>query len=289
MVYKYKIIKEANILDKYGQCWVMITGSSSGQGKQFAIQLANKGFDIILIGSKGIYDVEKIIKNNNSTKTICIEKDFRNAMEDNFFNDINDTINNLDGELGILINNIGHRTGWNPYHEMDNKLIKDTIICGTIIQSILTKIVIKYFLKRKHKSAIINVTALCVHSGNLISNHISVPFLSVYEASNAFGFYHSNSIYNEYKNKIDIITLCPGAVITENTKYLQNIPFNVPHHIFVKNSIKQLGNFTGVLYGHWKHEFISEFVKFMPFIKDNILFNVGNKISNEYMNKKKMI
>ena len=31
-----------------------------------------------------------------------------------------------------------------------------------------------------------------------LSNAISIPYLSVYEASNAFGYFHANTIYKEY-------------------------------------------------------------------------------------------
>jgi hypothetical protein len=37
--------------------------------------------------------------------------------------------------------------------------------------------------------------------GNLFSPDISVPYLNVYEASNAYTFYFTNSIYKEYKDK----------------------------------------------------------------------------------------
>ena len=49
--------------------------------------------------------------------------------------------------------------------------------------------------KNKYKSALINMTAQCMHMniGAGVSNEISVPYMSVYEASNAFGFY-SNSV-----------------------------------------------------------------------------------------------
>ena len=41
-----------------------------------------------------------------------------------------------------------------------------------------------------------------------LSNEICVPFLSVYEASNAYGFYHANSIFKEYKDKFDLVQNC---------------------------------------------------------------------------------
>jgi hypothetical protein len=80
---------------------------------------------------------------------------------------------------------------------MPSHLINDTIATGTIVQIRLTQMVIPYFLDRKNKhnlkSSLVNITAQCLHPNFLFgittSNEISVPYLSVYEASNAFGFY----------------------------------------------------------------------------------------------------
>ena len=68
-----------------------------------------------------------------------------------------------------------------------------------------------------------------------LSNEISLPYLSVYEAANAFGFYHANSLYKEYKDKIDFLNITPGAVVTENTKYLEKTIFSIDSNKFVNN------------------------------------------------------
>ena len=142
----------------------------------------------------------------------------------------------LANNLAILVNNVGHRVGWNPYHEMDATYIRDVISTGTIVQSRLTHMVIPWFLKRKalqksKRSALINITAQCIHPnflfGITMSNEISVPYLSVYEAANAFGFFQGNSIYKEYQGVFDILNITPGAVVTENTGCLSKTIFNV--------------------------------------------------------------
>ena len=54
--------------------------------------------------------------------------------------DISEKIKNLD--ISILINNIGHRTGWIPSHQQPDKDIIDTISCGTFVQVRLTNLII---------------------------------------------------------------------------------------------------------------------------------------------------
>ena len=43
------LLSEKKLLKIYGKnSWIVITGGSSGQGKQYAIKFAEKGFNIIL-------------------------------------------------------------------------------------------------------------------------------------------------------------------------------------------------------------------------------------------------
>ncbi len=292
-IYKYFILSELNLKDRYQKSWVVITGASSGQGRDFALEFASRGFNILMIGSKRTIETENIIKKQFPTvKTKIIYKDFRKAFDDNFFTDIDNVFKELNIEIGILINNVGYRTGWNPYHKMPVELIKDTITIGTIVQSRLTQMVIPYFLQRREKginSALVNITAQCMHNnflfGITMSNEISVPYLSVYEASNAFGFYHGNSIYKEYKNQFDILNITPGAVITNNTEYLSNTFFNVKSDYFVKQVIKMMGQIQGHTCAYWGHAFSNYLINLAPFMKNYILENVGYTISKNYMNE----
>jgi 17beta-estradiol 17-dehydrogenase / very-long-chain 3-oxoacyl-CoA reductase len=274
--------------------WIVITGASSGQGKDFAIEFASRGFNILMIGSKRTIETEKIIHSRYpNVKTLIIYKDFRKAFENDFFNDIQDTFNKLNTDIAILVNNVGFRTAWKPYHKMPSNLIKDTIATGTIIQSRLTQMVIPFFLERNKninknlKSCLINITAQCLHPNFLFgittSNEISVPYLSVYEASNAFGFYQGNSIFKEYQNQFDILNITPGAVLTNNTQYLKNTIFNVKSNIFVKQIIKMIGNIQGNTCAYWGHSLSNFLINLAPFMKDNILEKVGNTISTDFM------
>ena len=291
-IYKYFMIKEINHIQRYGKnTWVIITGGSSGQGKQFALQFAKKGFNILLIGSHR----SKIVKSEinlkyPNIKVLCIIKNFCNSYNDDFFTDIENVIKKLNGQISILVNNVAHRTAWIPYHKMPKELIRNTISCGTIVQARLIHMLIPYFLKRKNRSAIINITAQCNHHniglGMLFSNDISVPYLSVYEASNAFGYYHSNSIYKEYGDRIDILNITPGAVITENTQYLTKTPFNINSEKFVNNIIKFMGNINGTTCAYWGHALSVYLINIYPFKKDTILHETGEKIAVEYMKNK---
>ena len=295
-IHKYYIIKELNLQERYGSnTYCVITGPSSGQGRLLAEKFAKRGFNLLLIGSKKLIKVKTDIQNlyPNCVVEIII-KDFRKASEPEFFNDIEEKINELDTNISILVNNIGYRTGWKPYDKMDPKLIVNTISAKAVVQSYLCRLIIPVFLKRKEEqinSCLINISAQCINPNFLFgfANEISVPFMSVYEATNAYAFYHSQSIYKEYKNQFDILNVTPGAVITSNTGFLKGTIFNIDSDTFTDNIIKFMGNIQGVTCAYVGHAISGYLINLFPPAKDKILENVGLTISKDYMKNKKII
>ena len=295
-IHKYFILKEKNLIERYGSgSWVIITGASSGHGYDMALSFAERGFNLLLIGSKRTDNTVTFINEKYpSVKTKVIYKDFRDAFKDDFFQEIQEAFDEIGDDLAVLVNNVGHRVGWNPYHEMDSAYIRDVIATGTIVQSRLTHMVIPIFIKRrkehKKRSGLINITAQCMHPnflfGITMSNEISVPYLSVYEAANAFGFYQGTSIYKEYHSVFDILNITPGAVITTNTKCLTNTMFNISSSDFVKQIIKMIGNVEGTTCAYWGHALSNYLINFLPIIKDSMLKKVGETIASDFMAKK---
>ena len=142
--------------------WAVITGGSSGQGRQFALQLAQRGFHIVLIGSVRSHPTAEEVRRKGVMCKVIL-KDFGRAFESTFFDDIRETLRSLN--VAILVNNVGHRTGWKPYHETPPESIRNTIACGTIVQARLTHIVMPQLLKRMEdnptcRSCIIFVTVV---------------------------------------------------------------------------------------------------------------------------------
>ncbi len=282
IIYK-NTVKEVNFKQRYGDCWVMITGASGGQGKRLALRMAQRGFNLILIGSERTNDTASEINSiypNIQIKTVI--RDFSESLEDGWWDEIEELFDTYD--VGILINNVGRRSASKPSHNQDDKTIRDSLITGTYPQIKLTNMALKRMVNREYKSAILFNTAQCIFPTFLLSQYlptgeISVPYMSVYEATNAFGFYHASSLlkeYNNYKNNnIDMLIIMPGAVVTENTQYLKEIPFHVDVDDFCDNIIKLIGNWNGATCVHWKHDIASILIGFAPFMKDVLLKRVG--------------
>ena len=93
---KFINIYKKNLLNIYGKkSWIIVTGASSGQGKDYSIEFAKRGFNILMIGRIRCYDTEKLInKKYPNIITEVIIKDFCLSYQDNFFDDIKLSIQN---------------------------------------------------------------------------------------------------------------------------------------------------------------------------------------------------
>lgn len=289
IIYKYSLT-EKNLTHRYGTgSWAIITGASSGQGRCMALKLAARGFNLILIGSVRTKQVILEISDKwPSVQIKFIEKDFSESYEDSRWQ--NDIIPLFDGtyDISILFNNVGQRSANNPSHKQSIESVTGTIITGTLPQVRLTNLAIEYMITRPENlhSAIIFNTAQCIHPVIGLSQYygaeITVPYLSVYEATNAFGYYHASSIITEYVsnpkyNHIDMLNITPGAVLTEKTEpILHNTMFAIKADKFIDNILRLMGgNYRGTTCAYWGHELAPILISFAPWLKRRILSDVG--------------
>ena len=285
--HKYFWIKVQDINELYGEnSWVIIVGSKNGYGRDFALQFAEKKFNLILIGSEDLSSVSEYVEKMYNIETLVIQKDFNRACEDNFINDIQKEIHSRD--CSILIMAIEYYSGWIPYHSQPISNIMNTISRYTIVQSKLSHLIIPILLNRKRKTSVIFITSQCTHRNTgfatTLSNEIIVPYTSILNGCLSFSYYHACSLIKEYGDHIDFLNITPGGVLTEKTKsLLKEVPFTIDSNLFVKNIIKFMGNVTGTTCAYWGHAFSSVWISLFPWTKDNILRKIGTNIALQFM------
>ena len=77
-VTKYCLLPRKDLKKRYGGGWALITGASDGLGKEYSIQLAKSGFNIVLMArnQKKTQDVADQIAKEWNVKTKVIVYDF---------------------------------------------------------------------------------------------------------------------------------------------------------------------------------------------------------------------
>ncbi|MEG2620555.1 MAG: SDR family NAD(P)-dependent oxidoreductase [Bacilli bacterium] len=188
----------------------LITGASSGIGKDFAINLSNKGYDLVLVARdlKGLKEVQKLCK----TEVEIVAMDL--SIEQNCY-DLYKAYNKVD----ILINNAGF--GLFGAFDMVN-LEKELNMIDLNIKAVhvLTKLYLKS-MKKADNGYILNVASSAAF--------LPGPLMSTYYATKSYVFRITTAIYEELrkeKSNVTVSVLCPGPVDT-NFNNVANVSFSV--------------------------------------------------------------
>ena len=180
----------------------LITGASSGIGRDIAKILSQKGYDLVLI-ARNLEKLEEV-KKQLKTKVELVEMDV--SKEENckkLFQDYKD--------IDILVNNAGFGDcGYFDETSLDKDL--QMIKTNVIAYHILTKLYLKEMIKR-NSGKILNVAS--------IAGFMPGPLMASYYSTKAYVVRLSEAIRTELKkrkSKVQINILCPGPVNTNFNK-----------------------------------------------------------------------
>lgn len=180
----------------------LITGASSGMGRDMAKILSQKGYDLILVArdEKKLKEVKKQLKTETKIVVMDIsnEENCKKIYEEN-------------KDIDILINNAGFG---DCGHFEETSLDKDIQMIHTniIAYHILTKLYLKEMIK-KDSGKILNVAS--------IAGFMPGPLMTTYYSTKNYVVRFSESIREELrrkKSKVQISILCPGPVDTNFNK-----------------------------------------------------------------------
>jgi NADP-dependent 3-hydroxy acid dehydrogenase YdfG len=179
----------------------LITGATSGIGKECAKKLAEYGVNLILIGRNE--EKLKSLKNSLQTQTLTYSLDVRDKEK------VKKTIEEIlkITHIDILINNAGLALGLEPIDEgeiEDWEVMIDTNVKGVLY---VTKPVFKHMKKRK-EGHIVNIGS--------VAGKTAYPGGNVYCATKAALHSLSESLnIDAYGTNIKVSNIAPGAVETE--------------------------------------------------------------------------
>lgn len=193
----------------------LITGASSGIGRDMARNLAKRGYDLVLVArnQEGLDKIKKELENENSnTKIKTYSLDL--SLKENLYK-LHEDVKNVD----ILINNAGFGT-FGKFIETDLEKEINMINTNVTAVHILTKLYLKDMTK-ENKGHILNVAS--------IAGFMPGPLMATYYATKNYVVSLSRAINRELKKEksnVKISILCPGPVDT-NFNNVAGVKFNL--------------------------------------------------------------
>ena len=213
----------------------LITGASSGIGKDMAKILNQKGYNLVLVArdieklEQTKKELEKSVQNEPTIENNKIEKAYKNSKKainkiEIIQMDLSEEQNCIElankvKDIDILINNAGFGD-CGRFSETDLNKDISMIKTNVIAYHILTKLYLKE-MKKKNSGKILNVAS--------IAGFMPGPLMATYYATKNYIVRISEAIREELKkekSKVQISILCPGPVETNFNK-VANVKFSL--------------------------------------------------------------
>ena len=193
---------------------ILITGASSGLGKDFAYIGAKEGYDLILVARRK--ELLKEIKNGIEKKyKVSVSIHVLDLTKEENLKKLQKSEPNID----ILINNAGFGSSGN-FQTLDYQKESDMVALNVKTLMQLTHLYSKNLIKNKGK--ILNVAS--------VAGFIPGPKMATYFATKAFVLSFSEALHQEFKGKVSVTCLCPGATETEFQTVAGFPPKGVPSY-----------------------------------------------------------
>ncbi len=177
----------------------LITGASSGLGRDFAYKLAEEGYDLVLV-ARNIDNLESI---QSKIKTNCEIEAMDLSEKENVYK----LFEKYKGQIDLLINNAGFgECGYFSKTDLENDI--DMINLNVTSLHMLTKLFLKDFIS-KDKGQILNVASLAAFEPG--------PLMATYYSTKSYVYNLTMAIYEELrreKSNVKISVLCPGPIDT---------------------------------------------------------------------------
>jgi len=255
--------------ENYGE-WALVTGASSGLGKEFAQQIASYGVNVILVArnKESLEDLSKSIRTTYKVETKIVIADLK---QDNQIQSILDACQSLD--VGLLVNCAG-LTLSKEY--LDNNIEDEIDILNVNVKAPM--VLAHYFgakMRKQKKGGIIFISSIMAFAG--------ASSWANYNATKAHNLLLAEGLGRELKkDNVEVLAMTPGTIQTgfQKASNTTTVLGALDVKDVVMDGLKSLGQRSTVTTG-FKNKFIAFLTRITPRSINTAIFStVVNKIKN---------
>ncbi|KAL7042003.1 hypothetical protein ACKWTF_000991 [Chironomus riparius] len=265
-----------SLSEKYGK-WAVITGSTDGIGKQYAIGLAKQGLNVVLISrtESKLKEVANEIESTYSVKTKYIAADFGSGKE--IYEEIKQKLQMLD--IGILVNNVGRMYDFPD--DLDNvpeDLLWQIININVGAVTMMSRMVIPQ-MKVNRRGIIVNIS-----SG---SECQPTPLMTVYAASKTYLRNFTLALNKELEeSNVEVQLVTPMFVQTKMNNFSSSVMEGgllIPDvETYTSAAVFTLGKSSETT-GYWCHGLQNGVMKLLPVhLRTICAFRMNKKFRDSY-------
>lgn len=194
--------------------YALITGASSGIGKEFAKQIASKGLNLVLVARRKDR-LDKLATKLQEQHSILVKTIELDLLEEGAVEILISQTRNLN--IGLLIPNAGmedHGSFVENDYETESKVVKlNTLIPMQLAHAYGGE------MTRRNKGGILFVSSMFGHQ--------SVPYFANYSATKAYILSIGQALNYELKQYgVDVTVLSPGLTKTEMSQSMVDVDFS---------------------------------------------------------------
>jgi len=238
----------------------LITGASSGIGKETAFVYAKNNYNLILVARRleNLKKIKQDIENRHQVSITIFDMDLAklNSAEELF-----KKVTNTNLKVDVLINNAGFGI-YKNFIDSDIEKEEQMLLLNIVTLTKLTKLFLPQMIKRGNGN-IVNIASTAAYQ--------PVPSLASYSATKAYVMNFSEAIAFELKNKNVFVTvICPGgtqsefghtAGFEEDDKFFNNMPTAKSLAEFIYKAM--IAKKTNAIHG-FKNNFLAFSNRFAP-------------------------
>ncbi|MCU0468653.1 MAG: SDR family oxidoreductase [Arcicella sp.] len=184
--------------------YALITGASKGIGKEIAVELAKKKYDLLLVARSAsqLEDVANEIKGKYSVKVHFLAADL--SIPD-AARTVHKWVEQNEYQVSVLVNNAGYGSAGN-FDRFTVEQNRDMMNLNMITLTEMCQVFLP-MLKRHSQAYIMNIASSTAYQ--------ALPQMAIYAATKVFVLNFSRALKFELKDSpVSVTCICPGATDT---------------------------------------------------------------------------